>query len=492
MNDDNRKQILNKNIQILSYALLAAFIGLMSYMVWFQVFMAEGIEAKTGNIRYIAKTNEVLRGTIFDRNGAVLSFSERTENGGQKRVYNGGAPMGHPLGYVSSRFGVTELESRMQAHLTKDNFSLEFLGKDFLDMLRNPTENVNREKFGDNVVTTLDQTLQKVAFDRLGNQKGVVVAMDPSTGEILAMVSTPTYDPTKVDENFEAYKNSADGMLVNFANVGLYPPGSTMKVVTLASALQNINNATGKIYKDEGKITFADGRTLPNLDGRAYGNISLERALIVSSNVVYGTVAMEVGNAALRKTAEDFGFNERFSFHDINLEASKFPTLNASQGGEIAQTGIGQGEVLASPMLMAMVTSAIANDGEMMQPRLVSSILSHEGVTKETFPAKVLRQSLSKEDSDIIASYMKKVVDGSTSANLKDMQRYSVAGKTGSAQYSEVVNGKSESGVHSWFIGFAPYENPEIAIAVIVKGGGSGSGAAADVAERVFRSYLGN
>lgn len=492
MNDDNRKQILNKNITILSYALLAAFIGLMSYMVWFQVFMAEGIEAKTGNIRYLAKTNEVLRGSIFDRNGAVLSFSERTEDGGQKRIYNGGTELSHPLGYVSSRYGITELESRMQAHLTRDNFSLEFLGKDFLDMLRNPTENVNREKFGDNVVTTLDQALQKAAYDRLGNQKGVVVAMDPNTGEILAMVSTPTYNPTLVDENFEEYKNSPAGVLVNFANVGLYPPGSTMKVITLASALQNIDNATEKIYKDEGKITFADGRTLPNLGGRSYGNIDLERALVVSSNVVYGTVAMEVGNAALKKTAEAFGFNERFSFHDINLEASKFPTLNASQGGEIAQTGIGQGAVLASPLLMAMATSAIANDGQMMQPRLVSAILSHEGVTKETFGEKVLRESLSKEDSDIIASYMKKVVDGSTTANLKDMQAYSVAGKTGSAEYTQVVDGKSSVGVHSWFIGFAPYENPEIAIAVIIEGGGSGSGAAADVAERVFRSYLGN
>jgi len=319
MGDDTRIRVLNRNIRLLSYTLLALFLGVMSYMIYFQVFMAEEIEAKQGNVRYLAKTNKVLRGNIYDREGNVLSFSERQEDGTQKRVYSGGTPFSHPLGYASVQYGVAELEKRMQEHLTNYSFDLTLSAKDFLGMLKNPDSYVGEEKYGDNVVTTLDSKLQRAAFKSLGSQYGVVVAMDPSTGEILAMVSTPTYNPSKIDTDYESYRNDTDGVMVNFANVGLYPPGSSFKVVTLASALQNMGNALGRTFEDKGKIEFADGSVLPNLNNRAYGTIGLEEALVVSSNVVFGTVAMEIGNAALRKTAESFGFNERFSFHDINL-----------------------------------------------------------------------------------------------------------------------------------------------------------------------------
>lgn len=491
MGDDTRIRVLNRNIRLLSYTLLALFLGVMSYMIYFQVFMAEDIEAKQGNVRYLAKTNRVLRGNIYDRDGNVLSFSERQDDGTQKRVYSGGTAFSHPLGYASAQYGVAELEKRMQEHLTNYSFDLTLSARDFLGMLKDPDTYVGEEKYGDNVVTTLDSKLQRAAYNSLGSQYGVVVAMDPSTGEILAMVSTPTYNPSKIDTDYESYRNDTDGVMVNFANVGLYPPGSSFKVVTLASALENMGNALGRTFEDNGKIEFADGTVLPNLGNRAYGTIGLEEALVVSSNVVFGTVAMDIGNAALKKTAEDFGFNEKFSFHDINLEASRFPELSKSQGGEIAQTGIGQGEVLASPLLMAMITSAIANDGVMMQPRLVSAITSHDGSIRGAFEAKALKIPISKEDSDTIAAFMKEVVDQSSSTNLKNLEKLSAAGKTGSAQYSELVYEEVVSGVHSWFIGFAPYENPKIAVAVIVRGGGSGAGAAAAVAEDVMSTYLG-
>jgi len=146
MGDDTRIRVLNRNIRFLSYTLLSLYLGVMSYMIYFQVFMAEDIEAKQGNVRYLAKTNKVLRGNIYDRDGNVLSFSERQDDGSQKRVYSGGTAFSHPLGYASAHYGVAELDKRMQEHLTNYSFDITLSAKDFLGMLKDPDSYVGAEK----------------------------------------------------------------------------------------------------------------------------------------------------------------------------------------------------------------------------------------------------------------------------------------------------------------------------------------------------------
>ena len=244
-------------------------------------------------------------------------------------------------------------------------------------------ENRDEEKIGNGIVTTLDYNLQKVAYDAMGDLKGAVVALNPKTGEVLAMVSKPTYDPTNLEQTIEDANTGVDteSKLLNRTINGLYPPGSVFKTITLAAALENDPSITGRTFNDTGKITFDDGTELNNYMKQAHGNLDLQMAYRVSSNVVFGTLSMEMGNEKLKEVSERFGFNSRVPGIGMSISESRFPSLKDYELGNIAQSGIGQASVLSSPMQMAIVAATVANDGVLMEPKLVNKIVDKDGNT---------------------------------------------------------------------------------------------------------------
>ncbi len=486
----------SKSIRQVMAVFLFCFVGLISYIAYFQFFSAPKISASNENKRIWAKRNEVLRGTIYDREGNALTTSDRKDALTQNRTYTNGELYVHALGYVSPIYGVTGLESAYDTELTTYNSisnNISSLMKDFsVDNFKNMFESrsESHNKIGNSVITTLDPDLQQIAFNALGDNKGAVVALNPQTGEVLAMVSKPAYNPNDLKTAIEAANagTADDSPLINRATYGMYPPGSTFKTITLASSLKNISGVRNRTFEDNGKLVFNQSYSLSNANNASYGTIDLKDAFKVSSNVVFGTLAIELGNDKLKETAEDFGFNNNIKANGFSIAKSKFPTLESYETGNIAQSGIGQGSVLATPMQMALVASTIANDGNMAQPTLVSKVIDKDGNTVKNIGVNINKGIISKKDASTIKDYMKNLVDSKVDGSWSYFQGTDAAGKTGTADY--VLSDGSNAKPHSWFIGFAPANNPKIAVAVIVENGGYGSIAAAQVAGQVIRAEV--
>ncbi|GAB6168494.1 penicillin-binding protein 2 [Clostridium carnis] len=484
---------LAKSVRNVMAIFLFCFVALISYIAYFQVFKGPGIAEDSGNIRLWAKRNEVLRGTIYDRNGNALTKSARVDTLTQNREYVYGDLYVHALGYVDERFGLTGLEDAFDSELSNYNSfstSLKNFFKDFNLKKALASRDEKNQKVGNGVVTTLDYNLQKVAYDALGDRKGSVVALNPKTGEILAMVSKPTYNPDNLEQTIADANSGVDkeSKLLNRAVNGMYPPGSVFKTITLSSAIENDPSVAGRTFNDKGKIDFPDGTALNNYMHQAHGQIDLQMAYRVSSNVVFGTLAMELGNDKLKATAEKFGLNSRIPGIGVNISKSEFPTLNPSELGNIAQSGIGQGSVLVTPMQMAIMAATVANDGVLMEPRLVNKVIDKDGnLVKET-QSKVLKDDvISKNTAAIVKQYMGYLVSNNI-YRWPAFEGTNAGAKTGTADYK--LSDGTDAIPHGWFIAAAPLDNPRIAIAVIVENGENGAGSAANIASQVVRAAV--
>ena len=482
---------LAKSIRNVMVIFLFCFIALISYIAYFQVFKGPDIANDSGNKRLWARRNEILRGTIYDKDGNPLTNSIRVDKFNQSREYVYGDLYVHALGYIDERFGITGLEEEYDNELSKySSFSngIRSLLKNF--DLKKAFENRDEEKIGNGIVTTLDYNLQKVAYDAMGDLKGAVVALNPKTGEVLAMVSKPTYDPTNLEQTIEDANTGVDteSKLLNRTINGLYPPGSVFKTITLAAALENDPSITGRTFNDTGKITFDDGTELNNYMKQAHGNLDLQMAYRVSSNVVFGTLSMEMGNEKLKEVAERFGFNSRVPGIGMSISESRFPSLKDYELGNIAQSGIGQASVLSSPMQMAIVAATVANDGVLMEPKLVNKIVDKDGNTIKEIQNKTLQSNvISKEIANTIKDYMGYLVSNNI-YRWPAFEGTNAGGKTGTADY--MLDDGSEGVPHGWFISAAPLDDPKIAVAVIVEQGENGAGSAADIASKVVRAAV--
>jgi penicillin-binding protein A len=473
---------LSINIKKVMIVFLLLFLALITYLSFFFIFKGPTVVGKPENKRLWAKRNEVLRGTIYDRNMKALTKSEKVSTLNQKREYVGGEMFAHALGYVDVRYGITGLENRYDKELMANN-SLSYT--ELVKLFKNKGK--EKEKIGNSLKVSLDFDLQKTAFELLGDNRGAVVALNPETGEVLALVSKPSFNPNNLDKIWEDVRKNPDRPLLNRAVSGLYPPGSIFKVITAASALENIEGINKRIFKDSGKLQIGEKYALHNYGGAAYGNIDLKTAFLKSSNVVFGSLAMELGNDKLKETAEDFFFNKNIPAEGIVIDNSRFPELPKYEKGSIAQTGIGQSSILSTPMEMAMVAAAIANDGVMMEPKIVNEVLTYEGEKLRSISSKKLDNVTTKEIAAEIKEYMKAVVEKGT-GKAAAVPGIVVSGKTGTADHDDKPN--VEEPPHSWFMGFAPYDKPKVALAVIVEEGGTGGGAAARIASGIFKEAL--
>lgn len=430
------------------------------------------------NRRLRAKEEGIIRGQIFDRNGEMLADTV-VADGVSSRVYPYKRLYAHIIGYNSSIYGKTLLEARYNDTL---------LGLNALGFMGNVTRLIiGEEKTGSNLILTIDHTLQALARDLIGEKRGSIVAINPKTGEILAMVSTPDFNPNEkaLESNWANLSTDENSPLLPRAVFGLYPPGSTFKVVTAVAAIED--GLEDFIVEDSGSIVI-DGKTFSNINNKAYGTLNMTSAMALSSNVYFTKLTEALDAKALIKTAENAGLNKKFSF-DLPLNRSSI-NHKLKLKTEFAATVLGQGELLVTPLQMALICSGIANDGVIMKPFLVKSISDTNNRILSSTLTRKLYKFTDRDTSEQVKAMMIEAVKSGTGTNAS-LSDFVVAGKTGTAQNENSTQGGGND--HAWFIGFAPASDPEIAIAVIIENQQKDGGQiAAPMARKIMSAWLRN
>jgi peptidoglycan glycosyltransferase len=464
---------MERQIRRVAIGFLLLFIALAVNINYIQVIAASDLRNNPANKRLLIEEYNVERGAILARdNRTVLARSRATEDDLKYlRRYpeDPGLGYGHLTGFYSFVFGRSELEQSYNDYLA---------GRaDELFPQRLVDEILGRDRKGASAILTIDPQLQQVAAQALGGREGAVAALDPKTGEVLALVASPTYDPNplsshdgrQIRRTWDQLNADESKPLVSNATDELFPPGSTFKVVTAAAALEDGMRPEDTIPNPPELELPQTDRTLRNFGGGQCpggSEISLAEALRVSCNVAFGGLGLELGGPKLVEQAQRFGFSRRIPF-DIPFEPGGIPGRNAFRDDRPAeaQSAIGQRDVRTNVLHMALVAGAIGNGGVMMEPRLVREIRDSKGQKIREFGPEVHGRPMSEENARILAGMMRAVVDSGTGTSAQ-IPGVPVAGKTGTAQ---TVEGASP---HAWFISFAPAENPNIAVAVVVLNGG--------------------
>ncbi|MGB3368885.1 MAG: penicillin-binding transpeptidase domain-containing protein [Acidaminobacteraceae bacterium] len=434
--------------------------------------------ANNYNRRLKANEDGIVRGQIFDRNGEILAVT-KVNDGISNRSYPYKRLYSHIIGYNSDIYGKTLLEAQ---------FNDTLLGINALGLIGNTVSLVTGEaKTGNSLNLTIDHKLQSKAHDLMGKNRGAIVAVNPKTGEILAMVSTPDFNPNEssLKENWADISTNENSPLLPRAVLGLYPPGSTFKVVTAISAIEN-----GLIdfkVNDSGSVII-DGKTFSNYSNQEHGEINMTTAMAVSSNVYFSMLSEVLNSKKLINTSENSGINKNISF-DIPINKSSIENSIKSKT-ELAATAIGQGKLLVTPLQMALISSGIANDGVIMKPYLVKSVSDkNDNILSSTISKKMYNFTDSKT-AQIVKEMMIEVVKNGTGREAA-ISNVIVAGKTGTAQNEKSSQGEGND--HAWFIGFAPAYDPEIAIAVIIENQEKGGGQiAAPIARKIMSEWIKN
>ncbi len=433
-----------------------SFIGLIGYMSYFQVFEAESVRMNSYNKRLWINEENILRGSIIDRNGNVLAYSEKQDDQ-MRRIYKYGSLYSHIIGYSYREYGKAGLE------LVYNNQLLNINENSAIDEIINI---VAPNTIGNNLELTIDHGTQEKARALLKGKKGALVAMNPANGEIYAMVSVPDFNVKNLKDDWGTISEDTNSPLLNRATQGLYAPGSSFKVISSAAILNSLD--LEKSYTCTGTATI-DGYEFKDYQDGGHGDLDLSQALIESCNTYFTTKSIDVGDDLLRSTAEAFMFNKSIPF-DMPVKTSSYPTDKLGDTS-LAASAIGQGKVLTTPLNMAMVASGVANNGNIVKPILVKQILSPNGKVIKLSRPEIISQAVDSLKANEIKEMMIGVVREGTGrkASIKNVQ---VAGKTGTA---ENASGKS----HAWFIGFAPASDPKIAIAVVLEEEGSTGGTSA-------------
>lgn len=472
----SEKQKQNKKIINVLMVISLLFLTLISYLTYFELFVKDNIITSSYNRRQWQREDRIVRGAIYDRQGITLAQSEMDGND-QKRIYPFGTLYSHVVGYNSATYGKYLLEAK---------FNSELLNINPLNPVTDLRDKLTGTKsVGNNLHLTIDHEMEKRAAELLGQRKGAVVALNPQTGEILALVSKPDFDPNpkKLQEGWNDLVESEESPLLPRATQGLYVPGSTFKVAVSLKAIEK--GFSDRTFEDTGSIII-DGKRIENQGQKAYGTLDLEDALKVSSNTVFAGIGAELGTDNLKKLIQQVGIGKKISF-DIPVSTGRFNYQNMSQADQAA-VGMGQGKILVTPLQMALITGGIANKGVVMKPFLVDRVVSANNfILKDRDPEQYFRladQAISEQVKDMMVT----VVEKGTGRNAR-ISGIKVAGKTGTAQNELTDLGENKE--HAWFIGFAPAENPQIAVAVILEFSGSTGGKkAAPIARELMVKWL--
>ncbi|MBC7643803.1 MAG: penicillin-binding protein 2 [Thermoleophilia bacterium] len=478
---------MNQRMARVFSVLLATFAAIVLLLSWWQLLAAGELRAKSSNNQRAYYEQRVKRGEIVSADGVVLarSRSETTKNGDVvwHRRYPERALAAHATGYSTIGRSRSGVEKSFNDYLTGPTRELatvisKLRGEDAIE--------------GDSLKLTLDARAQRVAVKALGTRRGSVVALDPTTGKVLVMASTPGYDPNRVENGYGSILKNPGAPLLNRSTQALYPPGSTFKVVVAAAALADGVKPTDT-FPGGTMVKVKSGPPVSNYFNESVRSHDLTYALTNSVNITFARLGEQLGQTRLRKQMDAFGFDESPPLDDLPSNERKTSGLydpvsgklmGADEGVDEARFAIGQERLLVTPLQMAMVAAAIANHGELMKPYLVDSASAPDGHRSYTAQPQKDRTAISRPVADELTTMMQQVVKEGT-GTAAALQGLDVAGKTGTADKGNTVQ--------VWFIAFVPGEKSRVAIAVTIEGqapGSVGGTIAAPVAKLVMESLL--
>ncbi|MFE5916256.1 peptidoglycan D,D-transpeptidase FtsI family protein [Streptomyces sp. NPDC056468] len=481
---------MNKTIRRASVFTLLLVFALLVRATWVQFYEGQALaEDKDNRRNTMALYSQPLGNIIVG--GEAVTGSAPTKSGdlAYKRTYTDGSLYSAVTGYSSQAFGATQLEGVYQDLLDGSDTRVKSVMDTITDKRADPG----------NVVTTIDPDVQKAAYEALGDNKGAAVAIDPRTGKILAVVSTPSYDPSRIttgdSKAWTQLTKDAEKPMTNRALRQPLPPGSTFKLVVAAAALED-----GLYSSVDEKTDSPDPYPLPDTN-RKLGNenpnapcedASIRVALQYSCNNVFGKMAVDLGQDKVRETAEKFGFNDEEQDVPVRAYTSVYPS--DMDKPQTALSGIGQFDVTATPLQIAMVSAAIANGGKLVSPHMVSQITDGGGDVLENYDDSAeTEEIISSDTAEQLQSAMQTVVEKGTGTNAQ-IPGATVGGKTGTAQHGE----KNSKTPYAWFTSYGKSDGKEVAVAVIIEQSNaarsevSGNGLAAPVARKVMEAALKN
>ena len=414
------------------------------------------------------------RGSIFAAGGQVLAETQTDADGNERRVYPYDNLFAHAVGYATNgRFGV---EAAANYYLINSNAKLS-------DKV---ASDVAGSKYpGDSVVTTLDVGLQEVAAKSLGVYKGAIIVSEPSTGRILAMVSKPDFNPNEIDTLWDGLiQDKESTVLLNRVTQGLYPPGSTFKIVTALEYIRENPDSYGQYsYQCNGRYSSGQ-ETINCYHGSVHGHEDFTRSFAKSCNASFANIGMTLDRTRWGQTLDGLLFNQELPV-SFAYNKSKLVVNADTSDSDILQASIGQGTTQITPLHLNMITCAIANGGTVMKPYLVDYVKNNEGTVIKQFSPDSYKELLTQTEAAVLTELMTAVVESGTGTKLAGLT-YTAAGKTGSAEFNNV---KTDS--HAWFTGFAPAQEPEVCVTIIIEGAGSGGDYAVPIAKRIFDEYFG-
>ncbi|MFH5821375.1 peptidoglycan D,D-transpeptidase FtsI family protein [Georgenia sp. AZ-5] len=486
---------MNAQIRHLATVVVVMFVALMVGATSVQFFQADELNADDRNVRTIYREYGRDRGPIVVAGEAVASSSPVDDVYRYQRSYAYGPLYAHVTGYFSTAFNsMTGMEDAANDVLNGTSSSLL--------LQRIQTLFTGDQPEGGAVELTLDPAAQQAAVEALGNQRGAVVALDPRTGAILALASTPSFDPNDLATHsradaqaaWDAYQADETEPLTNRAIAGdQYAPGSSFKIITAAAMLESGQYTPDSMVPAPTALQLPQSNQVVNNPGNlpcgdGSGQVTLTQALRQSCNTPFSQVAMDLGYGALNEQAQAFGFGQDLEI-PLKVTPSRFP--ETASDAELAMAAIGQASVRVTPIQMAMVVSAIANDGVQMRPHLVARELTADLEVASTTDPEEMGEPISAQTADQLTQMMVEVVESGTGTRAQ-IPGVQVAGKTGTAEIGSGI------APHAWFAGFAGAEEPEVAVAVVVENGGrageeaSGGATAAPIARAVMQAVLGS
>ena len=468
---------LRKNIRRIAICLCVLFLLLAAYGAYSITTYGSRWFASSANTYVRQQKKNVIAGDILDRNGVMLATTEN-----QARVYQQDLAARrstvHAVGDSSNNVN-NGAESFYATYLYGFKMSV-------LERLSYALRGIERK--GDTVQLTVDSRLAAYISSIFPADKaGAVVVMNYQSGEVLTEQSFPNFDPQNITSSV---RSDPKKPFFNRAVQGLYTPGSAFKIVTAASALENMPDYSTRAFQCDGLLEIGPrvitdaGTDLTANKITQHGQLNLLRAFQVSCNNTFAQVALSLGDQKLRKTAEDFGFNENFLFRDLIVENSSYPTENRNDG-EIAWTGAGQSALQVSPLHLCMIASAVANKGVMMEPRMLLSATAQNGNVRAEYAPRIFRRPLTEGQANILKEYMRAVVTGGT-GTAAGISGKKVCGKTGSAELDNQEN------TNAWFVGFLDESASPYALSIVVEDAGGGGSVAAPLARQIFSWMLQN
>jgi peptidoglycan glycosyltransferase len=478
---------LNSQVAKLYGLIVLMFAVLIGFTSYWSVFDAKALKDNTANKRPLLEELQVKRGTVFASDGSVIARSTKQGQGSSRfytRHYPQGSLFGHPIGYSFLELGQSGFERYHNDELVGNKSEFTSI----LDQLQG-----HRQK-GDNIISTLDPAAQRAAIDGLAGRPGAVVAIEPKTGKVRALVSEPPFDPNRVPKDFKQLNKDSSAPLLDRATQSGYAPGSTFKVVTATAALDTGKLTPNSVLSGRSPITI-EGVPLSNSGNEQFGDISLTDALTNSVNTVFAQVGEKVGTPTMYQYMDRFGFNAK---PQIDLPSDELAISGDYNNGhllgpgdpiDIGRVAIGQERLFVTPLQMAEVAATVADSGQLMRPQLWDRVIDPDGRTVKTMNPTVQSTVMKSSTAAELNSMMQNVVNDGTAAGVFPSSLH-VAGKTGTAELGSGRQGCSLPN-QAWFIGFAPANDPKIAVAATIECTSSfGAQVAGPIARSVMETIL--